>query len=146
MLRVVIGPWCGSKVNIHQSSSSSLDTLPKSEETEAEIIPTQTTLSEQDVNKENGLRSLSELQKLAATQYRRSGGALVEYQLQSVVSHHGTSIKRGHFVCDVRQENGWVCYNDSVCTQLGSVDNMVEKRKRDAYLLFYQLNPNSPSQ
>lgn len=95
------------------------------------------------MDKENGLRPLSELQNRAAAEYQRSSGARVEYQLQSVVSHHGTSIKRGHFVCDVRQRDGWFCYNDSVCTNLGSAKNMAEKRKKDAYLLFYQLNPQT---
>ncbi|KAH8552780.1 hypothetical protein BGW37DRAFT_487147, partial [Umbelopsis sp. PMI_123] len=135
-----LGPWCADDVNIPESSISS---QPEGEEEveEENKDKTETILVEDhtgDDTKENRLRPLSELQCLAAAEYQNRG-VTVEYKLQSVVSHHGSTIKRGHFVCDVRQEDGWVCYNDSVSSNIGSVRTMVDKRKKDAYMLFYQL-------
>ncbi|KAI8575405.1 hypothetical protein K450DRAFT_262072 [Umbelopsis ramanniana AG] len=137
-----LGPWCTDEVNIPERS------IPSEPESDSDLDQDNEQQGEPEVHtylasnetKENGLRPLAELQRLAAAEYQRSRGVRVEYKLQSVVSHHGGTIKRGHFVCDVRQEDGWVCYNDSVSSHLGSVQGMAEKRKKDAYLLFYQLN------
>ncbi|KAI9279050.1 hypothetical protein BC943DRAFT_332090 [Umbelopsis sp. AD052] len=137
-----LGPWCTDEVNIPEKSISSQPEgdsdfdHDNKQQGDSVVHP----YLASDETKENGLRPLAELQRLAAAEYKSGRGVRVEYKLQSVVSHHGGTIKRGHFVCDVRQEDGWVCYNDSVSSHLGSVQGMAEKRKKDAYLLFYQLN------
>jgi len=138
---VSLGPWCTDDVNIPESS---LSTQPEcdpelDQEDEQQVDLNSKTYQTGSETKENGLRPLAELQRLAAAEYQRGSGVRVEYKLQSVVSHHGSTIKRGHFICDVRQEDGWFCYNDSVSSYIGSVQAMAGKRKKDAYLLFYQL-------
>lgn len=134
------GRWCAENVFIPENScNKTINSIQDS----ADIISlsSPTAISDSNDNKENGLRPLSELQQLAELEAQQSGGLNVEYQLTSVVSHLGSTIKRGHFVCDAqKEEEGWVCYNDSVCSSIGSFQAMAEKRKKDAYLLFYQLN------
>lgn len=135
-----LGRWCADNVIIPENScSKTIDSIQDS----ADIlsVPSPTAISDSNDNKENGLRPLAELQQLAEIEAQQSGGLNVEYQLKSVVSHLGSTIKRGHFVCDAqKEEEGWVCYNDSVCSSIGTFHAMAEKRKKDAYLLFYQLN------
>jgi ubiquitin C-terminal hydrolase len=134
------GRWCADNAFIPETScKKAIDSIQDT----AEIItePSTQAISDMNDNKENGLRPLSELQRRAELEVQHSGALNVEYQLKSVVNHLGSTIKRGHFVCDVqKEEEGWVCYNDSVCTSIGSFQAMAEKRKKDAYLLFYQLN------
>ncbi|KAG2185137.1 hypothetical protein INT44_001927 [Umbelopsis vinacea] len=104
-----LGPWCTDEVNIPEKSISS---QPEGDsdfdhDNEQQGDPVVHPYLASDETKENGLRPLAELQRLAAAEYKSGRGVRVEYKLQSVVSHHGGTIKRGHFVCDVRQEDGW---------------------------------------
>ncbi|XP_063060120.1 ubiquitin carboxyl-terminal hydrolase 37-like [Engraulis encrasicolus] len=59
------------------------------------------------------------------------------YHLVSVVSHLGSSLKRGHYVCDAVGEEGsdGLCFDDN---SVKPVKNIERKRQSTAYLLFYE--------
>ncbi|XP_063058397.1 ubiquitin carboxyl-terminal hydrolase 37-like isoform X2 [Engraulis encrasicolus] len=59
------------------------------------------------------------------------------YHLASVVSHLGSSLKRGHYVCDAVGEegSGGLCFNDN---SVKCVKDIERKRQSTAYLLFYE--------
>src|ERR1700709_2803416 len=98
---LILGRWCDDKMIIPDNSLVSSETVNGSEEDTDS--PVQLFLTSTGENKENGLRPLSELQRQAESQ-TSGGGVQVDYQLHSVVSHHGATIKRGLFICYVRQQ------------------------------------------
>uniref|UniRef100_H3BYI1 USP domain-containing protein n=1 Tax=Tetraodon nigroviridis TaxID=99883 RepID=H3BYI1_TETNG len=69
----------------------------------------------------------------------------IKYSLKSVVSHFGSGVKSGHYVCDgvyrnASPENGntcWATYNDDL-VQETTVSHVCQQRQTTAYLLFYQ--------
>jgi ubiquitin carboxyl-terminal hydrolase 10 len=63
------------------------------------------------------------------------------YQLFGSVYHHGTSLRAGHYTCDVRRQNGeWLHISDTTITPVLE-NEVLEIQKPDkeqtAYILFY---------
>ena len=56
------------------------------------------------------------------------------FRLVAVVSHHGQSLGRGHYTCDVRGQDEWCHCDDSNVRPV----TVAEVLKRQAYVLFYQ--------
>ena len=65
------------------------------------------------------------------------------YTLRSVIRHTGHTPLRGHYVTDVRSDDGrkWLTYNDSATIPQTpeSIFNDIEKQKQ-AYIFFFELN------
>jgi uncharacterized UBP type Zn finger protein len=61
------------------------------------------------------------------------------YILTGIVSHLGTSLHKGHYVFSKRDpsNNLWTQYNDAVVTK--NLMDQNELRKKDAYILLYEL-------
>jgi len=59
----------------------------------------------------------------------------LEYDLESVVVHHGQQIQNGHYFAFCRQGDRWFKFDDEIV----SVSTMEEVLRQEAYLLFYSL-------
>ena len=57
-----------------------------------------------------------------------------EYFLYGVVVHKGTSLKNGHYVCNILSEGVWYEYNDHHVKKI-SKSTLLEQ---EAYILFYR--------
>ncbi|RUS31671.1 hypothetical protein BC938DRAFT_477332 [Jimgerdemannia flammicorona] len=69
---------------------------------------------------------------------------LAGYLLQCVVSHKGSSLFKGHYICDVRDGDGiWKCYNDTVMSSVGSWEKLDSLRRCMGYLMFFVHEQNT---
>jgi len=61
------------------------------------------------------------------------------YRLAAIVSHRGSTINAGHYICDVqdRKTQQWKCYDDDVMTEIDSTDKLMNDRLTRGYLFFY---------
>jgi len=61
------------------------------------------------------------------------------YRLAAIVSHRGSTIHAGHYICDVqdRKTQQWKCYDDDVMSEIGGTDKLMNDRLTRGYLFFY---------
>lgn len=57
------------------------------------------------------------------------------YNLVAFINHIGGT-EGGHYICHVKKEGQWVCYNDNLVTNISDVE--AEKSAMDSYILFYK--------
>ncbi|KAI3638201.1 hypothetical protein MIR68_003812 [Amoeboaphelidium protococcarum] len=73
-------------------------------------------------------------------------GVSSEYKLVSAISHLGLTPSFGHYICDCKSQSGdWQCHNDEIVSEVGSIQQLDQKRQNSAYLLFYTLNNDERS-
>ena len=58
------------------------------------------------------------------------------YELDSFISHKGTSSACGHYVAYIKKEIGWVLFNDEKVAVIPN-EEMIKAAKQ-AYMLFYR--------
>ncbi|KAI3651591.1 hypothetical protein MP228_002894 [Amoeboaphelidium protococcarum] len=73
-------------------------------------------------------------------------GVSSEYKLVSAISHLGLTPSFGHYICDCKSKSGdWQCHNDEIVSEVGTIQQLDQKRQNSAYLLFYTLNNDERS-
>ena len=87
---------------------------------------------------------------LGSSRYRPSGPpatpGLVDaprYRLASFITHRGPSVHSGHYVAHVRDDAGWVFYNDDkvVHAPMHGTSSSVSALSDMAYLYFFRRTP-----
>lgn len=64
-----------------------------------------------------------------------------EYQIQSIIHHRGEETTSGHYITNVKTEDGWICCDDSVVSKRSNP--ISEPRNIDqstSYIFFYVHN------
>jgi len=48
-------------------------------------------------------------------------------------------VQKGHYICDVWDEKNklWKCFDDSLMEETKDGENLLKKRRKTAYILFY---------
>lgn len=57
------------------------------------------------------------------------------YDLVAFINHIG-SAEGGHYICHMKEEGQWICYNDSSVSTISDIE--AEKSAMDSYILFYK--------
>uniref|UniRef100_A0A0R3RUC3 Ubiquitin carboxyl-terminal hydrolase n=1 Tax=Elaeophora elaphi TaxID=1147741 RepID=A0A0R3RUC3_9BILA len=67
-----------------------------------------------------------------------SNGEIYDYRLAAVISHKGSGPSSGHYVCDVRNQNGnnWMHFDDSYVEEREEAD-VISECIKDGYIFFY---------